>query len=266
MIFDNAQYPTNISYDGSYWSLKPGEYIIMQHLMRKKPDQVTYSYDSQPSNQNLQGIESITPLTNSSPSGSWYWNNKTDTLSYIIANNYTQPILDVPISFAAYVCKYADCIYPISPALKPPVTSRPANALFWSALSTWTQVGLNGGSTYFYPNGSLRFPQDGDQILIPTSLYVVVDTQLPKFTFLQLDGILELDNGINHDLECEILFINGGQLIVGWENNPILTNVTISLTGTKAQSSPFLLPDALNMIPFKSIGVYGGKDEEEENI
>ena len=165
----------------------------------------------------------------------------------------------MPISFAAYVCKYANCIYPISPALRPPVTSRPANALFWSALSTWTQVGLSGGSVYFDTNGTIRYPRDGDQIRIPDTLYVVVDIQLPKFTYLQLDGILELDNGRNHYLECEIMFINGGQLIVGWENDPILTNVTIALTGTKAQSAPYLLPDNLNMIPFKSIGVYGGE-------
>ena len=26
-------------------------------------------------------------------------------------------------------------------------------------------------------------------------------------------------------------FINGGQLIIGWANNPILTNVTINFTG-----------------------------------
>ena len=254
MILDQALYPTNISYDGAYWQLKPGQYIIMQHVMHKKPDRVTYNNRYQANT--LVSTEVVMPLTSSSLSGSWHWENSTKTLSYIISNNNNVlPFLDVPISFSAYVCRWVNCIYPISPALKPPVTSRPADALFWSNLSTWNAIALNGGYLY---NGTITFPKDGDSVRIPEYLYVVVDKPLPKLQYLELEGILELDNGINHYLECEVLFIDGGQLIVGWENDPILTNVTISMTGTKDQES-YILPNNIDSITVKTIGVFGGK-------
>jgi hypothetical protein len=34
---------------------------------------------------------------------------------------------------------------------------------------------------------------------------------------------------MNHTLEADMIFINGGQMIVGWENNPILNNVYFCL-------------------------------------
>jgi hypothetical protein len=256
MVFNEASFPTNISYTGTYYALKPGDYIIMQHIMRKQPDRVEYGNDLY-----ATSTQSFTPLTSESPSGSWHWSNATNTLSYIISNqrNNIQPDLDVAISFKAYVCRYAFCVNPISPDLKPPVKSRPATALFWSNLTTWTQVALSGGSKFKNANGSIRYPQDGDQeLIIPEYLYVVVDiVTMPKFEYIQLDGILELDNGFDHYLECELMFINGGQLIVGWEDRPILTNVTIAVTGAKKdQNSYATLPENFNT--FKSIGVYGG--------
>ena len=77
MVFDEALYPTNISYTGTYYSIKPGEYLIMQHIMHKKPDVVTYG------NENVTTMESLEKLTSDSPLGSWYWDNSTNTLRYI---------------------------------------------------------------------------------------------------------------------------------------------------------------------------------------
>ena len=148
---------------------------------------------------------------------------------------------------------------PVSPALKLPVTSRPPDALYWSNLTTWYTIALQGGYSYSV-NGTPQFPSDYDSVKIPDGLYVVVDTVLPKMKYLELEGILELDNGRDHYLEANIIFINGGQLIIGWENNPILTNVTISITGKKEDALDYLLPDKYTSIGFKSIGVYGGLD------
>lgn len=86
-----------------------------------------------------------------------------------------------------------------------------------------------------------------------------MDTALPKLILLQIEGVLELDNGIDHHLEADLIFINGGQLIVGWENDPILTNVTIVLNGIKNELR-FVLPNGLENIGGKGIGVYGGLD------
>ncbi len=68
-----------------------------------------------------------------------------------------------------------------------------------------------------------------------------------------------MDNSIDHRLAAQFIFIDGGQLIVGWENNPILTNVEIVLLGT-LNSFEFTLPDEMTTIGGKGIGVYGGLD------
>ena len=257
MIFDMAEYPTNVSFNGAFWNFKPGQYIIMQLVLHKKPDVVDFNnlYTAN----SIVSSESLNPLTPSSPSGSWYWENSTLTLSFILKNTNTLPFLDIPISFTAYVCRYLNCQMPVSPALLLPITARPANALFWSNISTWSTIALSGGYVYTQ-NGeaTVRAPIDGDNVRIPTGLYVVVDTQLPKIKHLEIEGYLELDNGRSHNLQCDILLIDGGQLIVGWENNPILTDVTISITGNKTGALPYLLSDDVTAIGYKAIGVFGG--------
>lgn len=94
---------------------------------------------------------------------------------------------------------------------------------------------------------------------IPKGLYVVVDCPLPRLKLLQIEGVLEFDNDRDHRLVTDMLFINGGQLIVGWENNPILRNVEIVLMGEKNDLN-FTLPDDVSMVGGKAIGVYGGLD------
>ena len=148
---------------------------------------------------------------------------------------------------------------PPYPGQKAPVTARALDALYWSNLTTWQVVALNGGNAYTAADGSIRLPNDNEDVKIPLDIYVVVDTDLPIIRHLQIDGILEFDNGRGHNLRVEMLYINGGQLIVGWENDPILTDVTISLTGTKSSAYKYTLPDGSTSIRSKSIGVLGGK-------
>ncbi len=257
MEFDMAAFPTNVSFEGGFWNFKPGQYIIMQLVMHKKPDVVDFN-NQYPVN-SLVAAESLTPLTPSSPYGSWYWENSTLTLSFIVGNNKTLPFLDIQISFTAYVCRFLNCQPPISPALLLPITARPANALFWSNLSTWNTISLNGGYVYLQ-NGVVRAPLDGENVRIPQGYYVVVDTDLPKIKHLEIEGYLEFDNGRSHHLACDILLIDGGQLIIGWENDPILTEVTLSITGNKTNALAYMLADDSTTIGFKSMGVFGGLD------
>ena len=248
--FDEAPYPTNISYTGTYYSLYPGDYVVVKHQMLKKPDLVSFGYSY------LTTSESLFPLTASNKLGDWYWENSTKTLSYFVANSQNRlPILDVDMTFSALKCRYAGCQPPISPALKLPVTSRPNNALFWSNFTTWQIIAAELGNNALYA----QFPKEYDDIRIPDGVYVVVDTVLPKFRFLMLEGILELDNQISHKLEFDILFINGGQLIIGWENDPILTDVQILVNGQKSGLG-YILPNNIDSIGYKAIGVYGGLD------
>ena len=168
--------------------------------------------------------------------------------------------MDISAKFSAYVCRYENCILPVSPALKLPVTSRPADALYWSNLTTWTTIALHSGYVYTSTNGINPFPSLNDSVRVPIGLYLVVDTAIPQLKYLEIEGILEFDNNLSHNLTCEIIFIDGGQMIVGWENNPILTDVTITVTGKKAEAFTYTLPNEIDPLGYKAIGVYGGLD------
>ena len=63
--------PINISYSGVVYNLPSGNFIIIRHILEKKPDSVTTFGLS---------TESAIPLSfNQTDSGSWYWENSTKT-------------------------------------------------------------------------------------------------------------------------------------------------------------------------------------------
>lgn len=224
-IIDLASNPVNITYTGTFYGFIPGDYIIIKHKLYMEPDQVQLFG----SNAN----KCYSPLSYSSnANGDWYWDNNTSTLSYILMNTATLPFLDYPVTFSAIKCYYVGCQPPQNPSYKLPVTSRPASALFWSNVSSWS-FALPGYGGYL-GNNKFGLPKDNDTVLIPEGKYLVCDIEnLPRLKTLQIEGILEFDNRMDHYLEVDMILINGGQLIIGWENDPILTNVTIVLTGDK---------------------------------
>ena len=176
--------------------------------------------------------------------GDWMWDNSTSSVVYLVNNQKTLPFQDFDAKFEAIKCRYVGCKPPVSPSLREPVKSRPADALLWSKSDTWRLTGV---------------PKDGDSVTIPDGQFIVVDTILPKLKTLKIEGILEFDNNQEHYLEVDLIFINGGQLIIGWENDPITKNVEIILTGQKNDPS-FKLPNQLDFIGGKGMGVYGGLD------
>lgn len=252
--FDQALYPTNVSYSAGIYNIEPSDWIVIKHRMWKKPDRVYFG-------NNLQ-IESFVPLTPDMDTGRWHWNNSTQMLSYILSNNKNvMPFLDYQIKFDAHVCRFVGCEPPVQPGYRLPVKERPPNALFWSNVETWAFAEPGwGGHVESRINGrAYQLPQEGDSVKIPDGRFVVVDCPIPKLKYLQIEGVLEFDNGLNHTLNVELIFINGGQLIIGWENKPIMTNVDIILRGSK-DSLNFYLPDGISNIGGKGIGVYGGLD------
>lgn len=253
LFFDQAERPTNISYIGAFFDFAPNDWLIIKHPLSHKPDQVTFFPSKGPEKQ------SYYPLSfENNNNGDWYWDNDTLTLNYILMNkNNVKPLIDYDVVFSAIKCRYAGCAPPVSPAYKLPVTKRPVDALFWSNKSTWAMAPQGWGG--YYGNGQYGLPKDNDSVIIPDGKYVVVDCPLPKMKYLQIEGVLEFDNGRDHYLEVELIFINGGQLIIGWENDPILTDVKIVFVGTK-DSLNFKLPDGINLIGGKGMGVFGGLD------
>ena len=247
--FEQTDYPTNISYTGVFYGLKPNQYLIIRHKMLKKPDQVSVLPD-------VIATESLNPLTFANNDNTdWYWENATRTLSYIVHNKQGQlPFLDIKVGFDAKKCRYTNCIVPQQPYLKLPAAQRPSDAVYWSNLTTWDTALVT--RTNPSANG---LPNAGDSVKIPDGLWVVVDIVLPALTRIQIDGVLEFDDSLDNKLTADEVFINGGQLIVGWESKPFTHNMEIELTGTKA-SREFILPNGFDSMGSKAIGVYGGLD------
>jgi hypothetical protein len=40
--FDEALYPTNVSYSGGLWGILPNDYLIFKHQLGRKPDMVDF--------------------------------------------------------------------------------------------------------------------------------------------------------------------------------------------------------------------------------
>ena len=238
LYFANAPAPTNMSYNGAIYNFFPGDWIIVSHPLTKKPDVVKTIPGRTISESNL-------PLDHTkNNAGDWYWDEATSAVKVIFKNEGVQPFQDFEFDFDAMSCRFVGCKPPESPADRPPLAKRPDNAIFWSNSSSWGRSNFLSRRRRSLESGK---PDDGDSILIPDGVFMVVDAPLPKLKLLKIEGYLELDGGIDHDLEVEMIFISGGQLIIGWENQPILTNVNINLVGEK-NSLNYQLPNGMESI------------------
>jgi len=244
--FQNAPSSVNISYNGVFYNLAAGDFVIVRHKIEYMPDRV-YTIS-----RSTLARQSPTPLSGvSSNNGDWYYDNITTYFSYIVKNpsNNATPI-DVAVPLNAYKCRYPNCEYPIQPGLELPATARPSTALFWSNHSHWS----------FTTDGTVNAtrPANNTDVYIPRGIWMVVDYPLPHIKALRIDGVLEFEQGINNTLYANSIFINGGQLIVGWPNNPLTSNVDIVITGDKTTN--VLLPNDAGSMGQKVIGVFGGLD------
>lgn len=245
---------TEIGYVGFVFGLKPYDYLIINHpVAGRKPDKVYLIAGS-------LSTESLTPLDpQKNKNGDWYWYNDTKTLSFILKNGDPNsiPSIDLNLNLAPIFCLYPGCIEPKIDVIDDQTNitvKRPADALFWSQLGTWQKIAKPNWGGYL-GNGSYALPSNNDNVLIPNGTFVVVDCVLPKLKNLQIDGVLEFDNGRDHYLEVDMILIKGGQLIIGWEDDPILTDVKIVFTGELDKVTIDDLPPGFDEIRAKGMGV-----------
>lgn len=80
---------------------------------------------------------------------------------------------------------------------------------------------------------------------------------IPRFNTLTIKGVLEFVSGYDYRLEANQIIIKCGQLIAGWENEPMLSKLDIVLgVNTKLQTSDFIE----KKVGHKGIGVFGYLD------
>ncbi|CAF2873113.1 unnamed protein product [Rotaria sp. Silwood2] len=240
--FENANSSVNLSYYGVVCDIAPGDYIIIHHNVDYMPDRVyTLSVFT-------VTAMSTTPLSASSNNGDWHYDNTTHIFSYIVKNPSSNTAsMDVSANLNVIKCRYPNCQPPIQPGLALPVTARPANALYWSNDSHWS----------FASAGGVK-PGDNTDIYIPYGVWLVVDYSLPCILSLRIDGVLEFEQGMNNTLYVDSILINGGQLIVGWPNNPLRSYVDIIITGSSSVN--VLLPNSAGTIGPRVNSVLGGLD------
>ncbi len=139
----------DIGYASEWYGFYPGDYIIMQHpLAGRKPDKVYILNGGLATESN----NSVSPLT--SNNGDWYWDNSTNMLQFIVINK-GNTVQDYRVMLSAEICQYPGCITPNNsqPSNLNLTTSRPANALYWSNLSTWVNLTLTGWNSGAPPRG-----------------------------------------------------------------------------------------------------------------
>ncbi|CAF3091006.1 unnamed protein product [Rotaria socialis] len=246
--FQNANTSVNLSYTGVVYNLVPGDYLIVQHGIEFMPDQV-YTISS-----TSMAYQSSTPLSGAtSNNGDWHYDNNTSLFSYIVKNPSSNTVfIDVTLVLNVIKCQYPNCQPPIQPGLQLPATARPANALYWSNDSDW-HFATQGYGGY----GSVK-PGNNTNIYIPFGIWLVVDYPLPCILSLRIDGVLEFEQGMDNILTANSILINGGQLIVGWPNNPLNSSVDIIITGSTTTNVP--LPNNAGTLGPTVIGVLGGLD------
>ncbi|KAI8520672.1 Fibrocystin-L [Branchiostoma belcheri] len=253
----DAEHLTNISYTGAFSEFANDQWINIYHNFTQKPDR-------------FQVIPGVMKNASSRPvsyedndNGDWYFDTNIRRFTYILSGkDSADPAVTRPVQLRVYRCYYAQCIPPPDPNTLPPARERPEEFDLWSDPESWqgTEEGWGGN----YGNGAYGLPQDGDDVKIPGGKWMVADTALPVMHKLFIYGVLEFDDGPDKDftLTATYIIVQGGRLIIGWEDNPYQGQAKIILQGNH------LTPD----YPFPSVNAgskvlacFGGCDLHGKN-
>ncbi len=172
------------------------------------------------------------------------------TLLYIVkgTDNFDS---DSSITFSTYRCFYENCIPP-PPPTQPPLPTipppqpegRPDNFQLWSNTSMWPEN---------------RLPAEGEDVMIPEDVYVVVDMELPRLGRLVINGGMELDDERDHMVEADFIIVDGGRLAIGYPDTPFRHQATIMLHGNinSEELTNRLKRNFFTNIGAKSLAVFG---------
>ncbi|CAH1775752.1 unnamed protein product [Owenia fusiformis] len=269
MTYRDRPQLTNITYSATYYDFAPNEYVIISHNFTQRPDVFSTQGKVKPSRNSM-----VTFTDNLN--GDIFFNNDTDIMSYLVSGKISSSTFSVdasgndddstPIKHKTnnavnrqikprvIRCFYKDCIPPVPP---PPPEQRPDAAVFWSEADSW--VGVEEGYGGYLGNGIYQPPENGTDVQILPGLWMVADVQLPWMKKLYIYGTLEIANTQDNILNCSHVLIQGGRLIVGFnETEPFLFNFQLILRGEHA-TPDMPLPEGPNM-GAKALGVFGGLD------
>lgn len=219
MTFVDASHISNISYHADVYDLNPSERIIIHHQLWQEPDHFSTVGK-------FQNKTSVVPGS-SDPHGAWSFNNDTKVLTYhfsgkdlatTLNGNYPTRAIDLHI----YRCFFLNCIVPTPP---PPPKGRPLVHQKWSNTKDWAdtepQYGGYGGV----------LPKDGEDVMITSKMWMVVDVQPASLNKVFVEGALEIDGPDGLVLNATYIFVTGS-IVVGWPDKPYPRNFMVNLRGS----------------------------------
>lgn len=227
---------TNISYSVIASSFQAGDYLIVSQKYPQVLDGALIAGEA-------AALEdgSVFDDPASQQTGVYSIGEDNTTLSYVIRATGTMAD-DTAFTYSTYRCLFVDCILPTPP---PPVPlGRPNETLMWSDPAIW-------------PGN--RLPQEGEDVSINGSVYVILDTPtLPRLRRLLItDGAsLELLDGIDHTIEADLIVIHGGRLVAGYPDLPFQSKARFVLHGTSS-TPEYRLDPFSPIVGAKAVGVFG---------
>lgn len=251
---------TNISYDLSAYSLdSDGDFMLISHTFNQRPDKIGIVPGAEPvfTNESLMSLPDDTSVN-----GEYYFDNDTLQITYILSHRVEHdrrkrglgltsfPITDPRINerrsnLDIFRCLYTDCLPPPPPTYP---TGRPDVIFYWSQSAIWTELGISK-------------PVDGDDLELPGLYYLVVDEPLPQLGAITLYdyATLELQDSMDHVINCTHIFLHGGQLVAGELVDGVVPlfehSITINLLGDTT-TYDYPLPNG-PVMGAKAIGVFG---------
>ena len=222
---------TNTTYNLRVTDLAEYDYIFIEQPYPEPLDFITV-------NGKITNVsESVLFDPSQAETGDWF-SDDNNTINYIVKGDVDG---DVPVFVQTYTCFYENCIPPPPPTLPPPIPpGRPEETQSWSDPTIW-------------PDGEL--PQEGQDVFINCSWYVLLDVAIPRLGRLTVCGALEVLDGMEHTIEADVIIITGGRLVAGYPDTPFTSKVTFLLHGDR--SSPEVRFDIGPILGAKALGVFG---------
>lgn len=222
MSFVDANHITNISYKASAYDLLSNERLIIHHQLWQTPDH----FSTIGTFQNMTKVEP----GSSDPHGKWSFDNDTKVFTYHLSGKDSTPTLNgnqptQSVQLKVYRCYFLNCITPTPP---PPPKGRPLEHQKWSIPKDWEgtepQYGGYGGV----------LPKAGEDVMINSKMWMVMDIQPPKLNKLFVEGALEIDGPDGLTINATYIFVTGS-IIVGWPDKPYPLRFVINLRGGWSQ-------------------------------
>lgn len=255
--FIHAEHISNFSYKALFDGLTNNNYVTIKHNLTEPAfDQVSIV----PEPVKDFNYNSSTELSYSNhENGMYHWNGGLKELTYLISAK-PGPVKRRlrEVFLRAENCYYTGCVKPNADD-QPLDTRRPSTAIFWSNIKSWKDM----------PDGYAgrgNLPQPGEKVIIPKDMWMVVDVETIDILWIEVYGTLEFENkpkadGSYHSitLTTTYMYIKGGRVIAGWENEPFLGTLKLQFVGDH-NTPVFPLQDDGPTAGKKVLAVFGGLD------